>query len=255
MHDIEDLENQWERYHRNKRKIYYVSAFLLLLLMFIVVGYTLYKNKNSKNILSIDSISPKNNMIQTSVIYKSLLDGPLIKLALEVNKSQDVSKFNRKYTNSESQSLPLLPIINSIPILEDKRKITKNSLPQKSNKKNIKDKKILIEKPHKKMHLNIIKSSSISSYKEVEKRFNQFQDVDDSLFLAKSYYAKKSYKKSEYWALKTNKINNSIEESWLIFAKSKVQLGYKNEAIDILLKYIQQYNSIEAKKLLLKLKK
>jgi tetratricopeptide (TPR) repeat protein len=90
---------------------------------------------------------------------------------------------------------------------------------------------------------------------EVEKRFNQFRDPDDSLFLAKMYYEKNDYKKAEEWALKTNKINNNIEESWIIFAKSKVKSGKIDEAIHILKNYIRQSNSQKAKILLLKIKK
>ena len=105
------------------------------------------------------------------------------------------------------------------------------------------------------MHLNIVETSSVSAYKDVAKRFKQTHDTDDSLFLARSYYRKGNYKKAEYWSLQTNKINRNIEESWLIFAKSKVKLGRKNEAIDILTKYIKKSNSAEGKSLLNKIKK
>ena len=112
-----------------------------------------------------------------------------------------------------------------------------------------------IKEPKVKMHLNIIETTSLSAYKDVAKRFNQSHDTDDSLFLAKSYYRKGNYKKAEYWALQTNKVNENIEESWLIFAKSKVKLGRKNEAIRILTVYIKKSNSVEAKSLLDKIKK
>jgi len=40
----------------------------------------------------------------------------------------------------------------------------------------------------------------------------------------------------------------------LIFAKSKVKLGHKNEAMRVLKAYIKRSNSYEAKKLLKKLR-
>jgi len=113
----------------------------------------------------------------------------------------------------------------------------------------------VIKKPRKKMHLNIVESSSVSAYKDVERRFYQSHDTDDSLFLAKSYFRKGNYNKSEFWALQTNKVNSNIEESWLIFAKSKVELGRTNEAIRILTNYVKRSHSSAANNLLNALKK
>jgi len=108
----------------------------------------------------------------------------------------------------------------------------------------------------KKLHIEVIDvSKKKSSFKEIEKRFRMGHDIDDSLFLAKSYYQRKNYKKAEYWALQTNKVNENIEESWLIFAKAKAKQGHKNEAIRILNAYINRTHSIEAKVLLDKIKK
>ena len=107
-----------------------------------------------------------------------------------------------------------------------------------------------------KLHIEVIDTSKKqSSFKEIEKRFRMGHDIDDSLFLAKSYYQRKNYKKAEYWALQTNKVNENIEESWLIFARAKAKRGQRNEAIRILNAYIKRTNSIEAKVLLDKIKK
>ncbi len=90
----------------------------------------------------------------------------------------------------------------------------------------------------------------MTAYKDVEKRFLESHDIDDALFLARSYYKKGDYKKSEYWALEINKLDEDMEESLLIFVKSKVKMGRKNEAISILTTYVQRSDSQEAKKLL-----
>ncbi len=108
----------------------------------------------------------------------------------------------------------------------------------------------------KKLHIQVIDASKRkSSFKEIEKRFRMGHDIDDSLFLAKSYYQRKNYKKAEYWALQTNKVNGNVEESWLIFAKAKAKQGHRNEAIHILTVYIRRTHSIEGKVLLDKIKK
>ena len=154
---------------------------------------------------------------------------------------QTIETKSMEVTSNENGSIE---IIDELPISEDAKTIKKPKL-------NIE----VEEKPRKKMHLDIIETSSVSAYKDVAKRFAQSHDTDDSLFLAKSYYRKGNYKKAEYWALQTNKVNDNIEESWLIFAKSKVKQGQKNEAISILTTYIKKSNSLQAKNLLNKIKK
>jgi hypothetical protein len=81
-------------------------------------------------------------------------------------------------------------------------------------------KPVVVEKPRKKMHLDIIQTTSAGAYKDVANRFKDTSDTDDSLFLARTYFDKGNNKKAIYWALQTNKINPNIEESWLIFASA-----------------------------------
>ena len=110
-----------------------------------------------------------------------------------------------------------------------------------------------IKKPR--VHLNIIESSNEEAFEDVAKRFMQTHNIDDSLFLAKSYYNKANYKKAIYWAFETNKVNAEVDESWFILVTSKAKLGHENEAIAILEKYIRRNNSTEANNLLYKIKK
>jgi hypothetical protein len=101
--------------------------------------------------------------------------------------------------------------------------------------------------------IDIVGTSSVIAYEEVEKRFENHHDIDDALFLAKSYYKKGNYKKAAYWALETNKLDDDVEESIFIFVESKVKSGQVNEGILILKRYIKQSSSEEAKKLLFRI--
>jgi len=101
-----------------------------------------------------------------------------------------------------------------------------------------------------KININISKTSTLQAYTDVENRFKISHDVDDALFLAKSYYKKGLYKKALYWSLETNKIDGNIEDSIFIFIKSKIKLGNKTEGITILNAYIKKTSSNEARKLL-----
>jgi tetratricopeptide (TPR) repeat protein len=109
------------------------------------------------------------------------------------------------------------------------------------------------DRNRKKVHLNIIETSSITAYEDVEKRFAQSHDIDDALFLARSYYKKGNYQKSESWAYEVNKLDSNLEEGLFIFIKSKVKLGRKNDALSILSNYLKKSNSNKAKNLLYKI--
>jgi len=248
MYDIKPLEETWKQYHKNKRKPYFLGA-LGLSILFIVGGVFF----NAKNVsLPQLSMNSTGKFIKTTQMNESnvLLDGALSQIQLrKIDKIEQIKPVVKMHidTNIE-ETMPTLPLVNDIPIL-DKEPIKKKQIHTKAKMK------IISEKPRKKMHLNIIESSSVSAYKDVERRFIESHDTDDSLFLAKSYYRKGNYKKSEFWSLQTNKVNSHIEESWMIFAQSKIKLGHINEAIQVLKSYVKHSNSQKAKELLYRLRK
>jgi tetratricopeptide (TPR) repeat protein len=82
---------------------------------------------------------------------------------------------------------------------------------------------------------------------DVIKRFKTNKNPALSLFLARRYYDIGDFQSAYDYALKTNELDSNIEESWLIFAKSLVKLGQKNEALKILKSYANHSNSIRAK--------
>ena len=238
MYDIKPLEKQWEQYRKKKRRPWYVLIFTISFLLLIILGFLKYNltdffklndNKNVEIVTNSTTILTTNKALSSSEMKKPKADDVL-----------DVAEVKPMPVISDNDHAEK---VDDLPISEDIKK------------PRVKIETTVIEEPRKKVHLNIIETTSLSAYKDVEKRFNQSHDTDDSLFLAKSYYRKGSYEKAEYWALQTNKVNGNIEESWLIFAKSKVKLGRKNEAIRILTAYIKKSNSSQAKSLLHKIKK
>ncbi len=55
------------------------------------------------------------------------------------------------------------------------------------------------------------------------------------------------YAKAEKWALETNKLDNAIEESWLIFAKAQAKQGKRIESLKVLKAFFDQGGSSKAK--------
>jgi len=251
MYDIKSLEEEWKEYQKNKKKPFILWTFTFLALSGIFLLLWQYKYVDFSKFSFANKKSMDNHTVNKDInvlINKSLTSLQIHQKEL-VQEIKPVVKRNIQSTNTDQ--IPTLPVVNDIPIFD--------TAPAKSIKIVVSDapkiKRVQRDVPRKKMHLNIIKSSTVSAYKDVENRFYQSHDTDDSLFLAKSYYRKGNYKKSEYWSLQTNKINSNIEESWMIFVKSKIKLGHKNQAIRILTNYAKKSNSSAAWNLLLKLKK
>jgi len=224
MYDIKPLENEWRKYQLKKRKPIYFAVFFLILLSIIFISIMNFSNVNEymDKINNKSIISDKNNK---NVLLKN---NALTKLETEEGNR------NVKMTNIN----PSPDILVDIPIL---------------NIKDNTDTKVNSDVNHNKIHLNIIETSSVKAYEDVEKRFKQSHDIDDALFLAKSYYKKHNYKKAEYWAYEVNKLDSNIEESLFIFVRAKVKLGHVTESLSILKNYIVKSNSAEAKRLLNKI--
>lgn len=82
---------------------------------------------------------------------------------------------------------------------------------------------------------------------EIEDRFKNTSNPNLGVYIAKYHYDHGNYSEAYNYALKTNAINNSIEDNWLIFAKSLVKLGKEEQAKKTLQLYISNSNSQAAK--------
>ena len=246
MYDIKPLEEQWVSYNKKRRRPFFIL--LILVLMLVGSGAVLnYKNISLSDFDFFDKnksipmvkINPSDVLIDTSITKLEVHKVAAVDIPITVNKIKPA-------TNTVIDNNPMNP--GDIFIEADERV-----------KKPVKivTTAVVIEKerPRKKIHFVMIDANSPAAYKEVESRFSVAPDPDDSLFLAKMYYNKGSYKKAAHWALQTNKLNGDIEESWLIFAKAKSKTGQKNEAIRVLSQYAKRSKSVKAKRLLKKLKK
>ena len=244
MYDIKPLEEEWDKYQKKKRKPYMIIG-VLILLAGTGVGVLYYTKGIDFLLMERNSTEPKIEKKELAFIENKSLD------KLEIEKPEQIAEASETSETSD-EIVEDLPLSSDRPIRKKPRvkmNIVTTEMP--TVKKNVAEK----EKPHKRVHLTITETSTSSAYKDVAERFRETHDTDDSLFLARTYYNMGKYKKAEYWALQTNNVNSTIEESILIFAKAKVKLGHKNEAIRILSKYIKGSDSAEAKALLKQIKK
>jgi len=222
MYNVEDLESQWRVYKSKKRIPWY--AFILLELL--VVLYVL--NREEVDTKVVNYLNEHNITMPKFAFVKT--DNS--KIVTESNSSLTKNCDNEFKINVDDPEM--LEAVEK----EHKRKYLKIEVTDKYPK---------ASKDEKSSETEMIKSE-MNSKKE---SFINSKSYEDSLALAKAYYAKGQYLEAEKWALVTNNINSKLEDGWLIFAKSKVKMGDKDEAIEVLNIYIKKTDSQLAKKLLL----
>lgn len=232
MYDIKQLESEWKKYRKKKLKPWLIASVGLIVLS--ILGIILLPNTkidfnkfDTSFMMTSNSTPSEDKKVERSnrkTESNLLINDALTTLEIEKSVMDQVDTAANDSTNT----------FVDIPILDGKQEEGVR----------------YGQKGRAKVHLDIVETASITAYKDVEKRFSKSHDTDDSLFLARSYYKKGNYKKSEHWALETNKIDSNIEESMLIFVRSKVKLGKRNEAISILKSYLKRSTSQEARNLL-----
>ena len=243
MYDMKPLEEEWLKYQTKKRKPWYLF-FIFFIVILLSILFLVNKNDIKFNVFEnffATGNNVSNNPTPLSNKHNSsfrLLNSALTRLEILEPHTSDLLKFGK---NSVSNNPTTTDMLVDIPILDE-------------NGENIASKDDNNVRSKGKVHLDIIETTSISAYKDVEKRFHQSHDIDDALFLAKSYYKKGNYKKAEQWAFETNQLDSTLEESFLIFVKSKIKLGQKNEVISILNQYLKHNNSKDARVLLEEIK-
>ncbi len=173
-------------------------------------------------------------------------------------KNSDMLQLNTKFLShiySEKNSTKK-PEAKSL----DESNRSESNLTQESNLSNTKtsskkqQQEILpnIKKP-KKAKI-IISSKKIDKLKYLKERYNETGRAFYAILISKEYYKKRLYLKSLLWATTANSIDSSSEDSWIMFAKNKVKLGKRNDAINALSAYLKVNNSKKIKILLTNIK-
>lgn len=253
MLNINDLERRWLKY-----KIKSYIPHLIILISFIVILILLFIVLNIKPVIKqAPVIEPMPKKVElkskvTAVIHEKPDDK---KSETEINNNKVVLSPSLNFMNNMQESTtPKYKTQVTSKVQPQKIKTTEIERPVKQESK----KSITVEPQQKIKPIKIKQESSISIVRqtsqneinEVVKRFNKNNNPALSLFIAKKYYELGEYRKAYNYALKTNNINNDIEASWIIFAKSLVKLNEKDMAVKTLSKYVKHSSSNRARVLL-----
>ncbi len=245
MYDIPELEKKWRKYKRKKiQKPIIIGSIATVLLIGSGLLLSTYLNKSNKKV-----IVKTTQTAQSNINTKSNNGAIIIKKVNNTNSLVNVKATPQQANNAQNDNgidISKAEIVEPNVPDDDIRVIGFNSKDKKKIKKKYED--ILIPNQSKE---DIQDREKIA---DIEDRFKSYQDPKDSLKLAKIYYKKGDYKKAESWAVSTNNIDGDIEESWLIFAKSRAKQGFRKDAIKVLQSYYDETNSVKAKELLKKIR-
>jgi len=111
-----------------------------------------------------------------------------------------------------------------------------------------------VSSSHKSKQKLEIKISSKNYMQIMKQKFAKNKNPRDAILIAKAYFNIGNYEKSKEWALRANSLDRYLEESWIIFAKSKQMLGQRDEALNILITYYKRSRSKRVKELIEKIK-
>lgn len=279
MRKLEELEHKWFNY-----KIKTILMPMVKVSSLYLVAVSLYYVYDKKEHLFSSVYAPSHHMTKVLGVSTEANNSVMARVVQPEETKPEVIK-KEEVAPSASSSLEKVSFAPVIPVIDmekeervhhvkkrvkTKRKhVAKSNLVKakanayltpkelgvmgKSSAKVASAKVVSVQKPHKtkKMHF----TSTRANYAEtIKSKFSKSNNPRDALLLAKLYYKKNNFKEAEKWALSANKLNNSLEESWFLFAKSKVKLGKKHEALKILVSYYKKSNSTKAKALIMQIK-
>lgn len=274
--EIIELEKKVFKY-RLRQRIHYLVISIIILLIGIIVFY-IYPSITHL----VDTNEPISNS-QTTVEITKLLENNVT----AIPQLQEANNSIKKYTppliieEQEDQTLFLqLPTITKnsvekkalyIPETTEKKtnlgikeeeldnKILMRKLPtiDEENFYRNKEDKVdttllpppLLDEPKQKGIIKI-ETHEVNSIQYLKDKFEKTHNITFALMLAEEYYAMKNYTECNKWALMANSADPDSEKSWIWFAKSKVKLGHKEDAVLALQAYLKNNKSKAAQSLL-----
>jgi tetratricopeptide (TPR) repeat protein len=107
-------------------------------------------------------------------------------------------------------------------------KVQETPQPKAIKKEMIKVEKVVDKKEEKKLEIS---STEIDTIKYLKNKFFATENIVFAIMLSEEFFNAENYEESIKWALTANEIDSRNDKSWYWFAKNKVKLGQKDDAI------------------------
>lgn len=271
--EIADLERR-VTYYRLKRKFRYLVYVLCFILVLATIFYLYFAfdvsqiskiNSTENNITTNTTNTTPKVMNQESVVLKN--EKIIISEDNESSPTQTETLELRLPTiqlpQKKEQKGQVIKSNEGLNRLKEEDLTTQNTLRQpsqkidepyyRSNEEKI-DTSVLappsiLSQDNVKSKITI-ETQEINSIKYLKEKFEKTHNIIFALMLAEENYLNKNYDESVKWALMANSIDAENEKSWIWFAKSKIKLSKKDDAIAALQAYLKNNKSNAAQSLL-----
>ena len=203
--------------------------------------------KNETNVSVLSELKQKSEVAKTKFEEGKKQDELADKIAkkleevVKINETNDTSKNDPKRQRS-SQGWLKLNIPDEEPLTEQNG----ISVPQ--------DEVIDLESKPARKRVNIQVTSASNEESVLRDQFLKTNNPTIALELARLNFRNNNFKEAIKWSLAANDIDNSLEESWIIFAKSKYKLKQSDDAIKALREYNKNLNKASINELINKIK-
>ncbi len=250
MTNINHLEREWKLYKRKQRLPYlYVAAALVVLSFLISLGFFFTEERSQKA-----PLAPLKNEINTT-LPKAVQteETPHKEPAQNLLKQEPVSVINP--VKELQPSFRFMQNIQETPSERSSRANPKHQLkkePSVTQEKKVSQKTQEVREEHQKrlkQNLEISSSSAETKINTLIQRFNQTKNPTLGITIAQHFLRERSYRKSYFYALEVNNIDQNNMQSWLISAKSLYFLGRKEAARQLIRTYMKRNDSSPVSKL------
>ena len=203
--------------------------------------------KNETNVSVLSELKQKSEVAKAKFEEGKKQDELADKIAkkleevVKINETNDTSKNDPKRQRS-SQGWLKLNIPDEEPLTEQNG----ISVPQ--------DEVIDLEAKPARKRVNIQVTSASNEESVLREQFLKTNNPTIALELARLNFRNNNFKEAIKWSLAANDIDNSLEESWIIFAKSKYKLKQSDDAVKALREYNKNLNKASINELINKIK-
>ncbi|WP_107829612.1 CDC27 family protein [Campylobacter concisus] len=203
--------------------------------------------KNETNVSVLSELKQKSEVAKAKFEEGKKQDELADKIAkkleevVKINETNDTSKNDPKRQRN-SQGWLKLNIPDEEPLTEQNG----ISVPQ--------DEVIDLESKPARKRVNIQVTSASNEESVLREQFLKTNNPTIALELARLNFRNNNFKEAIKWSLAANDIDNSLEESWIIFAKSKYKLKQSDDAIKALREYNKNLNKASINELINKIK-
>lgn len=249
MLNLNELETIWLRYKIKSYIPHVVITFSVIVIssIIILVDFNDETEKTTQKASSVSKIKEIKPIKEINIEEKTIVKKPPV-LSNKENKKMVISPslgFIKSMHKNSPQYYDSLDMNKNLP--EERKVYKKEPVEKQEPAIEIEELETEIVKENT---INIKRRTTQDDIQQVIVRFKKSNNPALSLFIAKRYYELGNYNQSYNYALITNELNNNIEDSWMIFAKSLVKLNKKSKAIVTLGKYVDYSHSSRAKILL-----